>query len=78
MGGPARGDRPGPGTSDSSAPVLTERVSFIRAYWLLIPLELRRLARIRGLERFILATARERRDLFLPPALTDPTGIAAQ
>ncbi|MCB1887827.1 MAG: LysR family transcriptional regulator [Rhodocyclaceae bacterium] len=59
-------------------PVLTERVSFIRAYWLLIPLELRRLARIRGLERFILATARERRDLFLPPALTDPTGIAAQ
>ncbi|MTI10987.1 LysR family transcriptional regulator [Curvivirga aplysinae] len=47
-------------------PILTEEVSFIRSYWLHIPLELRRMASIRKLEQTIMLEARGHQKIFMP------------
>lgn len=43
-----------------------EKFCFIRSYWLLIPHELRRLASVRAVERFILSLAKANRFHFMP------------
>ena len=48
--------------------LLTDSVSFVRSYWLVIPYELRRLARIRALEKFVLQLVAEHQSLFLADA----------
>lgn len=46
--------------------VMPNKFSFIRSYWLLIPIELNRLASVRGLEKAIHGLVKENQQLFLP------------
>ena len=47
-------------------PVFTDRISFVRSYWLLVPLELQRMASVRRLQNFILFVTKENRRIFMP------------
>lgn len=46
--------------------VLPEEIFFTRTYWLLIPIDLHRLASVRALEKIILSLVKENVHLFLP------------
>ena len=46
-------------------PVLTEKFCFVRSYWLLIPHDLEKFARVRRLKRFILSIAQDHQPLFM-------------
>lgn len=50
---------------DRLIPVLTDRFSFIRSYWLHTPVEYRRLASVRSFEKVILNKARENKAVFM-------------
>lgn len=43
-----------------------EKYCFVRSYWLLIPHELRRLASVRALEKFIMSVTKDNRSKFQP------------
>ena len=47
-------------------PVMMDKISFVRSYWLVIPYELRRLGRVRALEKFILNLAEQHKHEFMP------------
>lgn len=47
-------------------PVQTERICFVRSYWLLVPHELQRLASVRRLQDFVMSIAAEHRGIFMP------------
>ena len=46
--------------------VLPEQIFFTRTYWLLIPIDLHRLASVRALEKVIISLVKENLGLFLP------------
>jgi len=46
--------------------VLPDKISFKRTYWLLIPIDLARLAGVRAVERYIMGTAKANAKLLMP------------
>ena len=50
-------------------PILTSRYCFVRSYWLRIPQELKRLARIQSLQNFILKLTYDNQPMFMPKSV---------
>src|SRR4051794_3986502 len=55
-------------------PVLPERVSIVRSFWLVVHADLKEVARIRATVDFLVREVKAARTLFMPPAASVPAG----